>query len=54
MRSLAHQIVAEGIADEDELGLETLQARLAEQVTAHDAVILAPTVVGAWGTRPIN
>ena len=51
-RSLAPQIVAHGIADEAELGLETLQERIAEQVVARDAVILPPTVVGAWGTRP--
>jgi SAM-dependent methyltransferase len=51
-RSLAAQIVAHDIADEAELGLDTLQERIAEQVAARDAVILAPTVVGAWGTRP--
>ena len=51
-RSLAPQIVAHGIADEAELGLETLQERIAEQVSALDAVIMPPTVVGAWGTRP--
>jgi ubiquinone/menaquinone biosynthesis C-methylase UbiE len=48
-RSLAPQIVAQGIADEDELGLETLQARIAEEVAARDAVVLPPAVVGAWG-----
>src|SRR3954470_5654668 len=47
-RTLAPQ----GIADEAELGLDTLQERIAEQVAARDAVILPPTVVGAWGTRP--
>jgi SAM-dependent methyltransferase len=51
-RSLAPQIVAQGIADEAELGLETLQERIAEQVSARDAVIIPPAVVGAWGTRP--
>lgn len=51
-RSLAPQIVAQGIADETELGLDTLQLRIAEQVDAIGAVILPPTVVGAWGTRP--
>jgi hypothetical protein len=51
-RSLAPRIVAEGIADEAELGLETLQARIADEVGARDAVMLPPTVVGAWGTRP--
>jgi hypothetical protein len=50
-RSLAPQIVAHGIADEAELGLETLQERIVEQVAARDAVIMPPTVVGAWGTR---
>jgi hypothetical protein len=44
--------VAQGIADEAELGLETLQERIAEQVVARDAVIMPPAVVGAWGTRP--
>ena len=54
-RSLAPQIVAHGVADEAELGLETLQERIAEQVSALDAVMMPPTVVGAWGTRsPIN
>lgn len=51
VRSLARQIVEHGIADEAELGLETLQQRIAEQVAAREAVILLPTVVGAWGTR---
>jgi hypothetical protein len=53
-RTLAPQIVAQGIADEAELGLDTLQERIAEQVVARDAVILPPTVVGAWGARPSN
>jgi SAM-dependent methyltransferase len=52
VRSLAAQIVAQGIADEAELGLETLQERITEQVVARDAVIMPPCVVGAWGTRP--
>jgi ubiquinone/menaquinone biosynthesis C-methylase UbiE len=51
-RSLAPQILAHGIADEAELGLETLQTRIAEQVAARDAVIMPPAVVGAWATRP--
>jgi SAM-dependent methyltransferase len=52
VRSLAAQIVAQGIADEAELGLDTLEERIAEQVAARDAIVLAPTIVGAWGTRP--
>ena len=52
-RSLAPQIVAHGIAGEAELGADTLQARITEQVVAHDAVILPPALVGAWGTQPL-
>ena len=51
-RTLAPQIVAQGIATEEELGLDTLQERIAEEVAARDAVILAPAVAGAWGARP--
>jgi SAM-dependent methyltransferase len=50
-RSLAAQIMAQGVAEEAELGIDTLDARIAEQVRARDAVVLPPTVVGAWGTR---
>jgi ubiquinone/menaquinone biosynthesis C-methylase UbiE len=52
VRSLAPQIRAHGIADDAELELDTLEARIAEQVAARDAVVLAPTVVGAWGAAP--
>src|SRR3954447_4465070 len=52
VRSLARKILAEGIADETELGLDTLQERIAAQVAELDAVVLLPCVVGAWGTRP--
>ena len=52
VRSLAPQILAHGIADEAELELETLEARIAEQVAARDAVVLGPALVGAWGTAP--
>jgi ubiquinone/menaquinone biosynthesis C-methylase UbiE len=53
-RSLAPQIIAQGIADEAELGLDTLQERVAEELRAHDVVMLLPTVVGAWGRRPLD
>lgn len=51
-RSLAPQIIAQGIADEAELGLDTLEERIVEQVIARDAVTMPPAVAGAWGTRP--
>jgi SAM-dependent methyltransferase len=51
-RSLAPQIVTSGIATEDQLGLDTLDARLAEAVAAANAVVLPPCLAGAWGVRP--
>lgn len=51
-RSLAPTILAHGIATENELQLDTLQQRLAAAAQAVDAVILPPTLVGAWGRRP--
>ena len=52
VRSLAGQILATGIAAEAELGLATLQDRIAQDVAAASAVVLPPTVAGAWGTAP--
>ena len=52
VRALAPQILAEGIADEAELGLDTLQQRVAPPVPELDSVVLRPAGVGAWGTRP--
>jgi len=49
--SLAPQLVAAGIATEAEIDLPTLQARIAEEVQAASAVLLPPTLVGAFGRR---
>ena len=51
VRSLAPQIVAAGIATEEEIGLDTLEQRLGEELRRRDAAFLPPTVVGAWGRR---
>jgi protein-L-isoaspartate O-methyltransferase len=51
-RSLAPQIVAQGIASEQELGAASLEERMRQQVAAAGAVVLAPGLVGAWGRRP--
>jgi hypothetical protein len=51
VRSLAPQILASGIATEEELGLDTLDARLAEAVAAEGSVVLPPCVAGAWAVR---
>ena len=52
VRSLAPAIIAHGLATGDELDLPTLEARIAEAVRGAGAVILPPTVVGAWGRVP--
>jgi hypothetical protein len=49
VRSLAPKIVAEGIATEHEIGLDTLAQRLSDAIHAANAVLLPPDVVGAWG-----
>jgi ubiquinone/menaquinone biosynthesis C-methylase UbiE len=49
VRSLAGAIVQHGIATAEQLGIATLESRIAEQLERADAVMLAPTVVGAWG-----
>jgi hypothetical protein len=49
VRSLAPQMVAAGIATAAELGLDTLQERLAAAIQGSRAVMLPPALVGAWG-----
>jgi SAM-dependent methyltransferase len=51
LRTLAPQVVAAGIATAAEMGLDTLQQRIADELAAADAVVLMPTVSGAWGRR---
>jgi SAM-dependent methyltransferase len=52
VRSMAPAIVRHGIATDDQLGLATLEKRLREALQEADAVVLLPTVVGAWGHVP--
>jgi SAM-dependent methyltransferase len=54
VRSLAPKIVAEGIATEAEIGLETLHERIAAEVRRADAVVIPPALVGAWGRAPAS
>lgn len=51
VRSLTPVIVTSGIATEEELGLDSLQERLAREQQASRAVGLIPAVAGAWGRR---
>jgi SAM-dependent methyltransferase len=54
VRSLAPAIVRHGIASEAELDLATLEHRLCQAIAAENAVLLPPTVVGAWGHTPVR
>jgi SAM-dependent methyltransferase len=49
VRSLSPAIVRHGIATEEQLGLPTIERRLGEALVQADAVLLPPTVAGAWG-----
>jgi 2-polyprenyl-3-methyl-5-hydroxy-6-metoxy-1,4-benzoquinol methylase len=48
-RSLADVITKQGIATPEQLGIATLERRIADEIQRAQAVILPPTVVGAWG-----
>jgi ubiquinone/menaquinone biosynthesis C-methylase UbiE len=52
VRSLEPRIIGAAIATEAELAADTLQQRVAEALIASDAVLLPPTLVGAWGAAP--
>ncbi len=49
LRSLSRTILSSGIATEAELGLDTLETRLARELEATGAVLLPPALAGAWG-----
>lgn len=52
LRSMAPVILKRGIATDEQLGLATFDQRLRDSVRETGAVILPPTVVGAWGRTP--
>ena len=51
VRTLAPQIVATGLATPEQIGIDTLEARLAEALQASGSVLLPPTLAAAWGRR---
>jgi len=52
VRSMADAIARHGIATPEQIGLDTLNDRIREALRRADAVMLPPTLVGAWGRRP--
>jgi len=51
IRSLADQIITHGIATAEQLDLATLEERIAVELRRAQAVLLPPTLAGAWGRR---
>ena len=51
VRTLAPAMIAHGIATADQIDVATLEQRMTEAVRGANAVIVLPTVVGAWGRR---
>jgi ubiquinone/menaquinone biosynthesis C-methylase UbiE len=54
VRSLSTAIVRHGIATAEELDLTTLEDRIADELLEANAVLLPPTVVGAWGRSALT
>ena len=51
VRSLADVITSHGLATLEQLGLDTLDQRIADALQREQSVLLPPTVVGAWGRQ---
>ena len=51
VRAMKEAIVGSGVITEDEMGLDTLEQRLGDALSAASAVYTVPTVVGGWGRR---
>jgi ubiquinone/menaquinone biosynthesis C-methylase UbiE len=51
VRSLSDAMMRDGIATAEEIGVDTLEQRIEEALRRADAVLLPPTLVGAWGLR---
>ena len=49
MRTLLPVIVEAGLATEEEIGIDTLEQRLAEVLASVEGILRIPTLVAAWG-----
>ncbi len=52
VRTLAPQIVAAGVATHEQIGIGTLEARIADAVRSSASVVLPPALAGAWARLP--
>jgi ubiquinone/menaquinone biosynthesis C-methylase UbiE len=48
VRSVAPVMVERGIATAEQVDVQTIEARIAHELQRHHAVLMPPTVVGAW------
>ena len=53
IETLYQIIITNHIATAEEIGLETLEQRLADELGHANAVLAHPTLVGAWGRVPL-
>ena len=51
VRSLAPVMVQRGIATAEQVDVQTIEARIASELQRASAVMMPPTVVGAWGRK---
>lgn len=51
VRTLVPQIVAAGLATPEQIGIDTLEARVSQAMQASQSVLLPPTLAAAWGRR---
>jgi SAM-dependent methyltransferase len=51
LHTLAPQIAAAGIATPEQIGIDTLEARISDAVRSAGAVVLPPVLAGAWGRK---
>lgn len=52
MRSLLPLLVKFGIATEEEVGIDTLEARFRDEVVGMRGACVSPMAVGAWARKP--
>ncbi len=52
-RTLLPLIQQTGVATPDEVGLETLAARMRDEAVAKNAVLVLPPFIGAWAHKPL-
>ena len=53
MRAMLPRTTGHGVASEEQIQIETLDDRLAEELRQSDAAWIGNVVFGAWAKRPV-